>query len=192
MSRNLCPPTAPVGSTVWGGAVGCTGQEGKYPFPRAHARRFAALQVSAAAPQVTTFVHSILHELHTEENPKSHGPALEAHGLMHPVRGPRARERGTQQRQRSARPLHLTTTLYELIATIQEVGGTDDDALVVATVFTLLRFGRLTWLGRTSAPLGQPQHTAIVSPRHRPDAPHTGPRQAINTPQREGDNHAHA
>jgi hypothetical protein len=47
----------------------------------------------------------------------------------------------------AARPLRLTTTLYELLAAIQEVVGPDEDALLVATVRHLLQSGRLTWLG---------------------------------------------
>jgi hypothetical protein len=34
----------------------------------------------------------------------------------------------------AARPPRLTTTLYELLATIQDVVGPDEDALIVATV----------------------------------------------------------
>ena len=45
------------------------------------------------------------------------------------------------------RSLRLTTTLYELLAAIQNVVGPEEDALVVATVRHLLQSGRLTWLG---------------------------------------------
>ena len=45
------------------------------------------------------------------------------------------------------RPPRLATTLYALLAAIQEVVGPDEDALVVATVRHLLQSGRLTWLG---------------------------------------------
>ena len=45
------------------------------------------------------------------------------------------------------------TTLYELIAALQEVVGPDDDALVVATVMHLLRSRRLTWLRQARAPI---------------------------------------
>ena len=47
----------------------------------------------------------------------------------------------------AARPPRLTTTLYELLAAIQDVVGPDEDALIVATVRHLLQSGRLTWLG---------------------------------------------
>jgi hypothetical protein len=47
----------------------------------------------------------------------------------------------------AARPPRLATTLYELLAVIQEVVGPEEDALIVATVRHLLESGRLTWLG---------------------------------------------
>ena len=47
----------------------------------------------------------------------------------------------------AARPPRLATTLYELLAAIQDVVGPDEDALIVATVRHLLQSGRLTWLG---------------------------------------------
>jgi hypothetical protein len=37
------------------------------------------------------------------------------------------------------RPRRFTTTLYELLAVLQELVGPDDDALVVATAVHLLR-----------------------------------------------------
>ena len=43
----------------------------------------------------------------------------------------------------------LTTTLYDVIAAIQDVLSPDDDALTVSTVVHLLQCGRLTWLGKT-------------------------------------------
>ena len=52
-----------------------------------------------------------------------------------------------------AMPSHLTTTLYELLAAIQDVVGPDDDTLVVATVGYLLQSGRLTWLRQASVRL---------------------------------------
>lgn len=55
-------------------------------------------------------------------------------------------------------PARLTTTLYDVIAAIQDVLSPDDSALVVATVVDLLRCGRLTWLGKTLEPLGQSLH----------------------------------
>ena len=45
-------------------------------------------------------------------------------------------------------PACTTTTLYELIAALQDVVGPDNDALVVATVVRLLRSGQLTFLGK--------------------------------------------
>ena len=42
----------------------------------------------------------------------------------------------------------LTTTLYDVIAAIQDELSPDDDTLVVATMVHLLRSGRLTWLGK--------------------------------------------
>ena len=45
----------------------------------------------------------------------------------------------------AARPSRLTTTLYELLAAIQDVVGPEEDPLVVATVQHLLQSGRLTW-----------------------------------------------
>jgi hypothetical protein len=54
---------------------------------------------------------------------------------------------------RRAEPLaRLTTTLYALIATLQEVVGPEDDALVVATVVHLLQSGRLTGLKGANTP----------------------------------------
>jgi hypothetical protein len=59
-------------------------------------------------------------------------------------------------RQQEGTPARLTTTLYDLINTLQEVVGTTNDALVVTTVVRLMRAGRLTWCGKTSAPWNQP------------------------------------
>ena len=64
----------------------------------------------------------------------------------------------------------LTTTLYDVIAAIQDELSPDDDTLVVATVVHLLQSGRLTWLGKASEHLGQSQRAAMwamrrVSPR---------------------------
>lgn len=47
----------------------------------------------------------------------------------------------------AARPPRLTTTLYELVAAIQDVVGATEDTLVVATVWHIIQSGRLTWLG---------------------------------------------
>jgi hypothetical protein len=55
--------------------------------------------------------------------------------------------------QGEAIPSRLTTTLYDVIAAIQDVLSPDDSALVVATVVDRLRCGQLTWLGKTIEPL---------------------------------------
>ena len=52
--------------------------------------------------------------------------------------------------QRVETPSRCTTTLYDLMAALQDLVGPDDDALVVATVVHLLRSGRLTVLGTAS------------------------------------------
>lgn len=39
----------------------------------------------------------------------------------------------------------ITTTLYDLVATMQTTVGPHDDELIVAAVWHLLRSGRLTW-----------------------------------------------
>lgn len=57
-----------------------------------------------------------------------------------------ARAQGERQEEAQAR---ITTTLYELIAALQDAAGPDADALVVATVVDLLRSGQLTFLGKT-------------------------------------------
>ena len=59
---------------------------------------------------------------------------------------------GATGRPRAVTPSCCTTTLYDLIAVLQEVVGPDDDALVVATVVQLLRSGRLTWRRQARAP----------------------------------------
>jgi hypothetical protein len=42
-------------------------------------------------------------------------------------------------------PATITTTLYDLLTTVQSVMSPDDDALVVATVRHMLRSGHATW-----------------------------------------------
>jgi hypothetical protein len=42
-------------------------------------------------------------------------------------------------------PATLTTTLYDLIAAVQDVVDPHNDALIVATVQHMLRAGRATW-----------------------------------------------
>jgi hypothetical protein len=54
----------------------------------------------------------------------------------------------TTVRPAAATPARLTTTLYDLMAMVQDVVGPDNDALVVATVGHILRSGRLTSLER--------------------------------------------
>jgi hypothetical protein len=48
-----------------------------------------------------------------------------------------------------ATPARLTTTLYDLMAVVQDVVSLEDDTLVVATVVHLLRCRRCTWHGVT-------------------------------------------
>ena len=68
-----------------------------------------------------------------------------------------------------ATPARLTTTLYDLIAAIQDGLSPDDDALVVATVVHLLRSGRLTWRGQARERLCQSQRAAMwAMPRVAP------------------------
>ena len=59
-------------------------------------------------------------------------------------------EAGALEVRGKAMPLHITTTLYELMTVLQDVVGPDDDTMVVATVVHLLRSGRLTSLGKAS------------------------------------------
>ena len=42
-------------------------------------------------------------------------------------------------------PTALTTTLYDLIAALQDVADPDEDTLVVAAVMHLMRSRQLTW-----------------------------------------------
>jgi hypothetical protein len=46
----------------------------------------------------------------------------------------------------SPKPKTITTNLYELIETVQREIGTENDALVVATVMYVLRSGRAKFL----------------------------------------------
>src|SRR5262249_742164 len=52
----------------------------------------------------------------------------------------------------------ITTTLYELIAALQNVVDPDADALVVATVMHLLHSGQLTFVGKTRTYARQSRH----------------------------------
>src|SRR3989442_5919071 len=95
---------------------------------------------------------------------------------------------GTMGIQRAATPSCRTTTLYDLIAALQDIVDPDDDALVVATVVHLLRSGRLTWREKAGGHLGQARHTATRArqrgssvaklPRRGADAPVWAPLQA--------------
>jgi hypothetical protein len=55
-------------------------------------------------------------------------------------------------------PATLTTTLYDLIAAVQDVAGSHNDALVVATVQHMLRAGRATWGSDVVACGNRPPH----------------------------------
>jgi hypothetical protein len=55
----------------------------------------------------------------------------------------------------------LITTLYDVIAAIQDRLSPDDDALVVATVVYLLQSGRLTWLGKARERLSRSRREAM-------------------------------
>jgi hypothetical protein len=48
-------------------------------------------------------------------------------------------------RAKPTAPTTLTTTLYDLIATLQDAAGPDEDDLVVVAVLHLIDPGRLTW-----------------------------------------------
>jgi hypothetical protein len=84
--------------------------------------------------------------------------------------------------QGEAAPSCLTTTLYDVIAAIQDELSPDDDELVVATVVHLLQSGRLTWLGKASKHLGQSQCPAIWAMPHV--SPRTTAEQSYSTGQR--------
>jgi hypothetical protein len=86
---------------------------------------------------------------------------------MQTVLRPRKVEgRGTAGHEAAPRA-RCTTTLYELLAALQDVVGPEDDALVVATVVHLLRSGRLTW--KAKAPLSpawcEARGVSSLSPR---------------------------
>jgi hypothetical protein len=72
--------------------------------------------------------------------------------------------------QEEATPSCLTTTLYDLIAVMQDGLNPDHDTLVVAIVVHFLRSGRLTWRGQARERLDQARHAAMgaiprVAPR---------------------------
>jgi hypothetical protein len=68
---------------------------------------------------------------------------------MSTVTAPGAMVIMTAGRRSEATPARLTTTLYDLMAMLQNVVNPKDDALVVATVAHLLQSGRLTWPGKS-------------------------------------------
>ena len=77
---------------------------------------------------------------------------------------------GTEMQGEATPP--CLTTLYDLIAAIQDVLSPDDDTLVVATVVHFLRSGRLTWLGKTRERMDQSRRAAMWA------MPHVSPRTA--------------
>ena len=85
---------------------------------------------------------------------------------MQTVMMPSKVEGGETGAQAVATPTCPVTTLYDLIAAIQDVVGPEDDALVVATVVHLLRSRQLTRMsirGCAQVPAG------IFPPKsHRP------------------------
>jgi hypothetical protein len=48
-------------------------------------------------------------------------------------------------RAQTTTPAPLTTTLYDLIAALQDAAGPNEDTLVVATMMHLIHSGRLNW-----------------------------------------------
>ena len=52
----------------------------------------------------------------------------------------------------SPRPQTIRTTLYHLMAAMQERHGPEDDALIVSAVAELMRAGRLRCLNETETP----------------------------------------
>jgi hypothetical protein len=86
---------------------------------------------------------------------------------MQTVLCPNMLESGTTAVHAAATPARRTT-LYNLIAALQEVVGADD-TLVVATVVHLLRSGRLTWRGKPRVRPGLSQRVAMEAmPRVAP------------------------
>ena len=60
----------------------------------------------------------------------------------------------------------ITTTLYDLIAAVQDAAGPENDAMVVATVQHMLRCGRATWGSDVVAYGSQPSDPLRGSRRH--------------------------
>jgi hypothetical protein len=79
---------------------------------------------------------------------------------MQTVLYPNMVENGATAVHAAATPARRTTTLYNLIAALQEVVGADD-TLVIATVVHLLRSRQLTWVGQTRVPLGPSRRAAL-------------------------------
>ena len=63
-----------------------------------------------------------------------------------------------------AAPATITTTLHDLIAALQEVVDPGEEALVVATVVSMLRAGRLTWRASARSTLAA-LHDAVALAR---------------------------
>jgi len=108
---------------------------------------------------------------------------------MQTVLSPSKVDRGGTEGHEEARPSHYTTTLYALVAAIQDVVGPEDDAQVVATLVHLLRSGRLTWVRPARRPLGLSQRAAMwtrprVSPRTTAETSSSTGQQEEHTPQR--------
>jgi hypothetical protein len=102
---------------------------------------------------------------------------------------PSKRARGGTAGHEEATPSRSTTTLYALLAAIQDVVGPEDDAQVVATVVYLLQAGRLTWLGQVRASLGPSRRAAMGTRQYvglLVTAERSGPRgqREEHTPQR--------
>ena len=66
---------------------------------------------------------------------------------MRTVKACSQEESGTSQGQEAEAPARLTTTLYDLMAVIQDVVGPDDTQVVRIVVY-LLRSGQLTFPGK--------------------------------------------
>jgi hypothetical protein len=72
---------------------------------------------------------------------------------MHTILEPSEMEGVARREREEAAPSRLMTTLYELLAAIQDAMGPDDDTLMVATMRHFLWSGQLTWLGQAKARL---------------------------------------
>jgi hypothetical protein len=55
----------------------------------------------------------------------------------------------------------ITTTLYDLIAAMQQIVGSNDDTVVVATIDHMLRSGRIAFLKTPGASDGRRTSTAV-------------------------------